>query len=385
MSLLRFDSATALKSFFHLERALTINCAARVPSVNRLATKAALARAAWECSVIAESLRQRVFELRYPERDLSVQGASNRLHEIEPILQEPSNESFLKRTAEATEMLRQNYGEYLEASDEIADGPTFRILRHAVADKERQRTDLVSAAAGETAEIDTTSGYAIPDVPGRDEAYFSCSFYWPDNFDPAYPYGDGTRLQVRTAISHVNEVWATDTAGAILFGYADSLGWEFIIDAARWLYDESRHMTMGQRRLREWGIPDAEVPLGKYIYEASAGTGPLHRLGMLAYFETKNIGKKVERAEEFGRLGDDTGRRDMEFDWADEAIHAGYGRTWLRRAVEVEGRDGDTWDRVVKECEELVAERVARATDEEKNAIYGQAERVMELAAKGAA
>jgi HD superfamily phosphodiesterase len=105
---------------------------------------------------------------------------------------------------------------------------------------------------------------------------------------------------------------------------------------------------------------------------------------MLAYFETKNIGKKVERAEEFGRIGDDVSQRDMEFDWADEAIHAGYGRTWLRRAVEVEGRDPNSWADVVKECEELVAARVARATDEERKTIYEQAERLMDLAEKGA-
>jgi hypothetical protein len=227
--------------------------------------------------------------------------------------------------------------------------------------------------------------FEIPDDPGRDPAYFPCNFYWPDNFDPAYPYGEGLRLQVRSAVSHVNEVWATDAAGAILYGYGDVLGWEFVIDAARWLYDESRHMTMGQRRLRAWGIPDEEVPLGAYIYQAGAGRGPLHRLGMLAYFETKNIGKKAERAEAFGRLGDDESRRDMEFDWADEAIHAGYGRTWLRKAMEAEGRDPEEWRIVVEECEHLVRERVARATQDEKDALYRQAERVMELATKGAA
>jgi uncharacterized ferritin-like protein (DUF455 family) len=415
MSLLRLDSATRLNRFFHLERVVTIACAAWVPVVTRLDTKATLARVAWESSLIGEALRQRVFELRYPERSLDVHEDDALLATFTSVLHAPSPRAFLTAVGEILLPAQAAaYVAYLDSSDDIADGPTFRFLPHAVEDKERQREALkATALAGEpggpaddwrrslATEVrewtkdplgnapgvtppPPSRSYSIPDDPGRDPRYFPCSFYWPDNFDPAYPYGEELRLKVRTAVSHINEVWAVDTAGAILFGFADGLGWEFVIDAARWLYDESRHMTMGQRRLRAWGIPDAEVPLGKYIYEAAAGKGPLHRLGMLAYFETKNIGKKVERAEEFGRLGDDEAQRDMEFDWADEAIHAGYGRKWMRRAVELEGREPNSWTDVVKECEELVMARVARATDEEKKTIYEQAERLIDLAEKGA-
>ncbi|MEA2435312.1 MAG: hypothetical protein QOG54_2769 [Actinomycetota bacterium] len=410
-SLSRLDSATALKTFFHMERAITIACAAWVPVVARMETKAELARTSWESSRTAEALRQRVFELRYPERDLAVDETANAIAAFESVLHAPAPRSFLRATGEVLcGVLERAYLAYLDSSDVIADGPTFRFLRQAIQEKHRQRKTLARAipyeqsnedgwyeefasvfrepmqdltAVGPTPE--SRSRYAIPDDPGRDPRYFPCTFYWPDNFDPDHPYGDGLRLKVRSAVSHINEVWATDTAGAILYAFADGLGWDFVLDAARWVYDESRHMTMGQRRLRAWRIPDKEVPLGKYIYQAAAGQGPLHLLGMLAYFETKNIGKKVERAEEFGRLGDELSKRDMEFDWADEAIHAGYGRTWLRRAVELEGRDAGAWDEVVKECEELVATKVAQATDEEKSTIRAQAERVMELASKGTA
>ena len=74
------------------------------------------------------------------------------------------------------------------------------------------------------------------------------------------------------------------------------LGWEFMRDAARWLYDEARHMLMGRRRVEAWGLSRRPIPLGGYIYEAWRGEDPLYRLGMLGYFETKNIGRKRERA-----------------------------------------------------------------------------------------
>jgi hypothetical protein len=102
------------------------------------------------------------------------------------------------------------------------------------------------------------------------------------------------------------------------------LGWEFVFDAARWTYDESRHCRMGYDRLLGWGFAPEEMPLGTYIYDSARGQEPLYRLGMLFYFETKNIGKKTQRAEAFARLDDQVSRHDMEFDWA-ETIHAHYG------------------------------------------------------------
>ena len=177
-----------------------------------------------------------------------------------------------------------------------------------------------------------------------------------------------------------NEVWAVDTAGAILHAFAADLGWEFVHDAARWLYDESRHMMMGARRLDLWGFDRKDIPLGSYIYESCNGHDPIYRLGMLAYFETKNIGKKRDRAAELGRVGDAEGQRDMDFDWADEAIHAGYGRKWMRAALTKSGRPSSDWNGIVVRCEELVEERVARATAEEKEQTRSCAERLLALA-----
>jgi hypothetical protein len=55
----------------------------------------------------------------------------------------------------------------------------------------------------------------------------------------------------------------------------------------------------------------------------------------------------------------------MEFDWADETLHAEYGRRWLRRLLEVRGEDPESWPAVLEGCEQLVQERIARATPAE--------------------
>jgi hypothetical protein len=334
-------------------------CGGWTPRVALLEHKAELARTAWESALAGNALRERVFELRYPVRFLDEQAEE--LGVVRP--------DDLRRLVAG---LRDDYVAYREATDELADGPSIRIVEAGLRDKQRQQDALGPI---ELADED----------PARDPRYFASSFYWPDVLDRSYPYGEGVVLQLRSAVSHLNEVWAVDTAGRILNELSHELGWEFTSDAARWLYDESRHMLMGRDRLARWGFEPAQIPLGSYIYEACAGRDALFRLGMLGYFETKNIGRKRERAQAFHDMGDATSETDMEFDWADETLHAEYGRRWLRRLLEARGEDPESWPSVLEECERLVQERVERATSDDLERIRTCADALVAAAQVSAA
>lgn len=414
----RMDTATLMKRFYFLERALTVSCAGWIPDVGRLESKTALARAAWQDTMVADAARRRVLELRYPDRTLEVGADTSLVGLFEASVNAPSGPALLKAMERVfVPAMLAAYQEYLAIADDIADGPSRRFLEQAVRDKAEQRDELAAAAevelqrrpelrdgaeawAGElSALLDRIGGVTLEDSSGeievpqvvepgapfrlkqdpvRDDRYcVTRGLYWPDNFDPGYGYGDGFKLQLRSAVAHLNEVWAVETAGAILQGFADELGWEFVVDAARWLYDEGRHMMMGKQRLEDWGFEPGHIPLGGYIYQACEGEDLLYRLGMLGYFETKNIGKKQDRAREFGEHGDRTSQRDMDFDWADEAIHAGYGRRWLRAALESRGENPENWKEVLKRCEELAAARVAGATEEEKQTVVACTETLL--------
>jgi Protein of unknown function (DUF455) len=350
----RLDTAQTLTRLFYRERAVVLACGGWVPVVAPLEHKAALAQAAWESALAADALRERVFELRYPSRFLDEQAEE---FEVETPVE----------LRALVERLRADYREYLGAGDELADGPSLRLVEAALRDKDEQG----QALAG----VELTD-----DDPARDERYFHSSFYWPDVLDPSYPYGEGVALQLRSAVSHLNEVWAVEAAGLILHALSAELGWDFTRDAARWLYDESRHMLMGMRRLEAWGFEPAAIPLGGYISEACAGQDPIYRLGMLGYFETKNIGRKRERAEAFHEMGDRTSETDMEFDWADETLHAEYGRRWLRRLLEVRGEDPESWPAVLERCEQLVQERIAQATPHDLDRIRACADALVATA-----
>ena len=347
----RIDTAQELTRFHYLARAVALGSGVQIAHTPALETKAALAQVAWEQALAADAFRERVFELRYPVRVLEE-------------WKDPAAESPV-----AAGELERRYLDFLAATDGLNDGPTERIVRQAVADV-RDRP----------AWPDPRGPFAVPDHPAKDARYAHHPYYWPDTIVPGYPYGEGRALQVRAAVSHLNEVWAVDTAGAILWALAPELGWEWIRDAGRWTYDEARHMLMGKRRLDAWGLPPAETPIGGYIYEACAGQDPLYRLGMLGYFETKNIGRKRERAQAFHDLGDTTSETDMEFDWADETLHAEYGRRWLKELLQRRGEDPDAWPRVLERCEDLVSAKLAEATDADREAIVTTADNLLRLA-----
>jgi hypothetical protein len=350
---MRFDTAQLLKRFFFCERSLLVSMAAWIPAIAPLEIKTGLARFIWQSAENAHALRNRVFELRFPSRLLEEEGTDTALIELFGAVKDsPSVPAFLLSVGKILlPALRDCYQAYLEASDSIADGPTHRFLSLALSEKVEQIrvfegwaesalsgnpelregalawTEAVgnrlsdvgvgiapSASAPAAGPLPGSKTYTIPARPARDPRFWPCRFYWPDIIDPNYPYGEGMQLQLRSAISHLNEVWAIEAGGVIQSAFVDVLHWEWIHDSARWTYDESRHCQMGYERLMAWGLEPAQIPLGTYIYESASGQNPIYLLGMLYFFETKNIRHKPARAQLFHSYGDALSEHDMDFD-----------------------------------------------------------------------
>jgi uncharacterized ferritin-like protein (DUF455 family) len=397
-----------------------VSMAAWIPAIAPLEMKCGLARFIWQCAETAHALRNRVFELRFPSRMLEEEGADGALIELfSGIKHSPSVSAFLVSIGKVLlPALRDSYHAYLEASDSIADGPTHRFLSLALSEKAEQIKALeqwatlsenselrevavawAQAVANRLSEIGGSGvgspssvpaagplpgskTYTIPARPARDPRFLPCRFYWPDIVDPSFPYGEGMQLQLRSAISHLNEVWAIEAGAVILSAFADILPWEWIHDSARWTYDESRHCQMGYERLLAWHLDPAEIPLGTYIYESASREDPIYLLGMLYFFETKNIRHKPARAQLFHSYGDSLSEHDMDFDWADETMHAGYGKHWLKELLAIRGQDPATHERVRERCEKLVGDYVSTATPDEVAEIRKVANGLMARAAR---
>ena len=410
---LRLDAATVLKRFYLCERSLIISQSAWLAGIAALEAKMTLPRFTWQDALTAHALRERVFELRYPRRMLEIGEDAPLVEVFDESINAPSAQAFLLALRRVFKpALLSAYRSYVDCADDLSDGPILRALKLAIEEKEAQIAWLegqVEALAGSDPEhrqeaeswasalaerLEQVGGltleaphpaaapndlpgrrpFKLAEIPARDPRFHLGHYYWPDIIDPNFAYGEGINLQLRSGVSHLNEVWAVETGGAILHAFAEDLDWEYIYDAARWTYDESRHVLMGYERLRAWGFALHEMPLGSYIYDSAAGQEPIIRLGMLHYFETKNIGNKVKRAEAFAQYQDRMSQHDMEFDWADETIHAAYGKRWHTALHEKFPDRIPDMDGLHRRCDELVAEEIAAATDAERAEIRQVAE-----------
>lgn len=402
---LRMDSARILKRFFFCERALIIAQSAWLAAIPDFEVKLTLPLFSWQDSLAAAALRERVFELRFPNRLMEIGDDAPLINVFNEAINAPGPEALLLSLGRVfTPALLSAYTEYSELADPLADGPILRALRMAKEDKASQvallnrfAIEMLRAAparatqaeewvtglgkrlveaggvssqepvvSAQWAELPGRTLYRLPDAPARDNRFHLCRYYWPDILSQDYGYGEGQALQLRSAVSHLNEVWAVETGGAVLYSFADALEWEFIADAARWTFDESRHTRMGYARLGTWGYEPHEMPLGSFIYDSARGQDPYIRLGMLHYFETKNIGKKLNRAASFASMQDPMSQHDIDFDWADETIHAAYGHRWLSALHSAHPDLVPDVDTIRARCEALVAAEVSRAGEDDR-------------------
>ena len=136
----RADTVRVIKRFFFCERALVLGKAGFLPRIASFQIKTQLPRFIWHDSLTADALRQRVFELRYPNRTVEHEGNDLPLVTLLGSLgQAPSAAALLLCLGESViPALLDSYREYLNCSDSIADGPTHRFLAQACAEKQEQ-------------------------------------------------------------------------------------------------------------------------------------------------------------------------------------------------------------------------------------------------------
>lgn len=402
---LRIDTAKILKRLFFCERSLIISQSGWLAGLASFETKTMLPYFSWQDAMTAHALRERVFELRFPSRLLEVDSDAPLITIFDEAIHAPSGAAFVLSLARVFKpAMLAAYQDYINQADELTDGPILRAMHLAIQEKAHQIAALTHLAdewlkavpeqrhqaeawvaglserlgqAGglsieaepqtpaQWAELPGRREFQLAEIPARDPQFHLCRYYWPDVVDPDFAYGEGLRLQLRSAVSHLNEVWAVETGGAVLHAFANELEWEFIYDAARWTYDEARHTRMGYERLRAWGFAPQEIPLGSHIFDSARGQGPAIRLGMLHYFETKNIGKKPKRAQAFASYQDKMSQHDMDFDWADETIHATYGKRWLEALHQAQPDRVPDLETLRERCDQLVKAEVASALPHE--------------------
>jgi hypothetical protein len=91
---------------------------------------------------------------------------------------------------------------------------------------------------------------------------------------------------------------------------------------------------MGERRLESWGFKiGVDVPMIDDVYQALLGEPPVVLLGMLNAFERDAPRHRKRVKAELETIGDPESAQDVDYDWADEAIHISFGNRWLEYFV----------------------------------------------------
>jgi uncharacterized ferritin-like protein (DUF455 family) len=357
------DAASTLKRLYWAERELFRATSSRHGFIVNWETKKSLPGHLWQDTLHADALRSRVLELRYPRRDVDKEPPQALIDAIHEVVKAQCDEEVLSAVYGVVKpALIAAYEQYLATTDRLDDAPTVYHIERILHDKRAQLgeglalldalpgradttdweahlRDCLTAAGGllghggETGAVlrsgfSDRPGYRRPERLARDP-----------RFEPALVespwWEDKTPLekQLLVAIEHVNEIWATEVPLLVVWELAD-MPWEFYRDVARWAWDECRHTIMGERRLESWGFKiGVDVPMIDDVFQALLGEPPVVLLGMLNAFERDAPRHRKRVKAEFETIGDSESAQDVDYDWADEAIHVSYGNRWLEYFV----------------------------------------------------
>jgi hypothetical protein len=423
------DASRILKRFYVVERQLMRALAGWFVQTSNVELKFFLAGEMWLCSQHADSLRIRVLELRYPRRDVDKKWDPELIAFTEELMKAGNLSEFMAGIYDVTlPALAAEISRYLDRADPLDDTATVYRLRHILFDTElrldhaREQRDQYLTDSGDTnawkdylsqflASIGGISGldehaagpanhtcagrpaFEVPKTVQRDNRFKPSLFHLPheNKYDKAgasawkriETLDKRVAMQVWSAISHFNEIWAGEVPASVLFELHDQ-PWDFYLDLSRWAYDESRHSMMGYRAMQgwNWDVP-ALIPYGNALYNALSHMPPAQRLALLYYYEEGLLrsGTKQVEIKILESAGDEGSIHDMDYDWADEAIHVSYGFKWLRHLLGDDNAGQEELKRLTDEAREVMAEYVRSHKDDPDVSLAPYFDRLYDLIA----
>jgi len=385
------QTSELVKRWYILERGCMRAMAGWLPGIESQEIKLLLARHIWMDATAAGELRQRMLQLRYPRRDvdrnwdavvneftLSVGNAPDDLCFVAGIYR------VLKKAAAGA------YQQAIGQCERVGDSPTCWLLEQLLNKTRRELDEMLPllksaetrSQAGENRREQWTEYLGVvlaaiggvnaaaeqKDMPvdrslekpfqrtmsaARDPRYRKrCELM---THHPMFWEADNPGLRwLSYAVGHMNEMWAAETAAALIYDHSDA-PWELLLDAARWCYDEARHTQMGLTRLQRAGFDiyhDLPAPEAvtfdcyepDHLFERMLSIHCFERGGVIE--RTKQAAMKWHR-----QAGDQEGGHHYDFDWADESIHLQYGLEWMKHLYGEQILDAD-FDRRLNEAVE---------------------------------
>src|SRR6202035_3455529 len=145
---------------------------------------------------------------------------------------------------------------------------------------------------------------------------------------------DEEALRVRLHGIFAGELQAMEAAGRTLFDFPDA-PWEFQLDMARQVWDESRHAEIYMRLLEYVGSYLGEFPESEILWSCTQVDDPACRV---AGINRGLEGLACDVFEQIIRMGQKMGdpiiERAVDYVLADEITHVRMGSKWMRKLTE---------------------------------------------------
>ncbi len=388
------ENVALLKRYNWVEQRINDLILAKLNSTPEWEVKDAFALHAWLDAEHAQSLQERVADLRHPPHNFHLAPDPK----LEALCQEALRSSSTIETLTALyavlkPALLSAYERHMERTNPLADAPTRRILRfliieeresiewgqkaiRALCDSDEKRHEIetwqnhlhkyLQAAGGvsgseprldeelpaaraqaplRSAEIDWT--------PQRDSRLESYNF----NFPPHWVYAQTERPESERALALVCkrllEMDVPEMMASIVWKQREAAlqagkpkPWAYTSEMCRQMWDEARHSMLGEAWLANRGIDWTKVPLNVgFSLALNSLATPQEAHAALYWIEQGLMPSKTGKAYEW-RTARDAGDRlamlFMDYDWADEVLHVHIGH-WIieemgsRKAAEEAG------------------------------------------------
>jgi uncharacterized ferritin-like protein (DUF455 family) len=148
------------------------------------------------------------------------------------------------------------------------------------------------------------------------------------------PHTDADFLQSRMHGICVGEIEAMEGAGRTVCDF-EEVPWEFTLDMARQVWDESRHTEIYERLLRHVQSKLGEYPETRILWDCACAEDPAARVAGV------NRGLEGLACDVFAqiialakKLADPIMERAVDYVLADEITHVRMGSNWLRKLTE---------------------------------------------------
>ena len=149
----------------------------------------------------------------------------------------------------------------------------------------------------------------------------------------ALPFDEET-LRARLHGIYTGELQAMEAAGRTLFDFPDA-PWEFQLDMARQVWDESRHSEIFQRLVEYMGAKPGDYVETEILWRCTQAEDPAARVAGI------NRGLEGLACDVFDQLiriaqrnGDEVIERSVDYVLADEITHVRMGSKWMRKLTE---------------------------------------------------